>query len=120
MHLNVSKRGAFGEIGAETLPACTQNRAEDGLVVNPNRGVDGRRIMMRRSGFCLAENEEAQAYFKELCEYFCCVDYNGQNRWTHPPVNGGAPEDLMEETTKYGTNFNTENRYSDGDTAEGN
>ena len=91
-----------------------------GLVVNPNRSVDGRRIMMRRSGFCLAENEEAQAYFKELCEYFCCVDYNGQNRWTHPPVNGGAPEDLMEETTKYGTNFNTENRYSDGDTAEGN
>ena len=57
-------------------------------------GKDGRYLVMRRSGVLLCEDAEAQSLFSELCETFHCVDYNGQNRWTHPPVGGGAPEDL--------------------------
>lgn len=57
-------------------------------------GADGRYKVMRRSGVLLQSDPEAQEIFRELIEIYHCVDYNGQNRWTHPPVDGGAPEDL--------------------------
>jgi len=56
-------------------------------------GEDGKFLMKRRSGHFLKKDAEAQAMMRELSELYCCVDYNGQNRWTHPPVDGGAPED---------------------------
>ena len=57
-------------------------------------GEDGKFLMKRRSGHLLKKDAEAQALMNELSELYCCVDYNGSNRWTHPPVNGGAPEDV--------------------------
>ena len=56
-------------------------------------GEDGKFLLKRRSGHFLKKDAEAQELMQELCRIFCCVDYNGGNRWTHPPVNGGAPED---------------------------
>ena len=58
-------------------------------------GANGRWNIMRRSGRYLAEDREAQELFNELCAFYYSVDYNGQNRWTHPPVNGGDPEDVL-------------------------
>ena len=51
------------------------------------------RLLVRHSGDMLVKDEEAQAMFKELCECYKCVDYNGENQWTHPPVNGGYEKD---------------------------
>ena len=51
--------------------------------------------MRRRTGNYLKDDEEAQELFRELCAFYHCVDYNGQNRWTHPPVGGGDPEDVL-------------------------
>lgn len=51
--------------------------------------------MRRRTGNYLKNDEEAQELFRELCAFYHCVDYNGQNRWTHPPVIGGDPEDTL-------------------------
>jgi len=42
------------------------------------------------SGDFLTEDEEAQAYFKELRELYCCVPLNGENQYTLPPLNGGT------------------------------
>jgi hypothetical protein len=51
--------------------------------------------MRRRTGNYLKDDAEAQELFRELCAFYHCVDYNGQNRWTHPPVSGGDPEDVL-------------------------
>lgn len=51
--------------------------------------------LKRRSGRLLADNAEAQKLFRELCQLYHCVDYNGQNRWTHPPTDGGDPVDVL-------------------------
>ena len=45
--------------------------------------------LVRYAGSMLKNDAEAQALFRELCGFYHCVDYNGENRWTHPPVNGG-------------------------------
>ena len=50
------------------------------------------RLLVRHSGEMLKEDAQAQEYFRELCGYYGCVDYNGENQWTHPPVDGGYPE----------------------------
>ena len=49
-----------------------------------------------RYGLLLKDDAEVQKMFWELCELYHCADYNGENRWTHPPVNGGDPEDTFE------------------------
>ena len=49
-----------------------------------------------RSAILLKDDPEAQEMFRELCQCYCCVDYNTENRWTHPPVNGGDPSDTFE------------------------
>ncbi len=49
-----------------------------------------------RYGLLLKDDAEVQAMFRELCDLFHCVDYNGENRWTHPPVNGGDPFDTFD------------------------
>ena len=51
--------------------------------------------LSRRSGYYLKDDAEAQELMRELCGYFHTVDYNGQNRWTHPPVDGGDAEDTL-------------------------
>ena len=50
------------------------------------------RLLVRHSGEMLKEDAEAQTLFRERCGYYSCVPYNGENRWTHPPVDGGEPE----------------------------
>jgi len=50
------------------------------------------RLLVRHSGEMLKDDAEAQTLFRELCSYYGCVDYNGENQWTHPPVDGGYPE----------------------------
>lgn len=49
-----------------------------------------------RYGLLLKDDAEVQEMFWELCRLFHCADYNGENRWTHPPVNGGDPVDTFE------------------------
>ena len=34
----------------------------------------------------LDQDPEAQILFWELCKEYGCVDYNGENHATHPPV----------------------------------
>ncbi len=58
-------------------------------------GEEGLWTLRRRSGRFLENDKEAQALMAELCEIYHCVDYNGQNRWTHPPVGGGDPADTL-------------------------
>lgn len=54
-------------------------------------------VMLRtRYGILLKDDAEVQQMFWELCALYHCVDYNGENRWTHPPVNGGDPFDTLE------------------------
>ena len=43
---------------------------------------------MRRSGDYLIEDEEAQNLFRELRMHYHCVEHNGENRWTLPPLGG--------------------------------
>ncbi|MDR1891424.1 MAG: glycoside hydrolase family 20 zincin-like fold domain-containing protein [Oscillospiraceae bacterium] len=38
---------------------------------------------------CLAGNAQVQALLQELCGYYHCVDSNGENEATLPPVEGG-------------------------------
>ncbi len=51
------------------------------------------RLLVRHSGDFLLHDAEAQGFFQELCTYYCCVEYNGENHWTHPPINGGYVND---------------------------
>ena len=57
--------------------------------------VDDFWTLRRRSAKFLEKDAEAQALMWELCEFYHAVDYNGQNRWTHPPVNGGDVVDTL-------------------------
>ncbi|MBE6590370.1 MAG: hypothetical protein E7643_09365 [Ruminococcaceae bacterium] len=64
-----------------------------------DNNMHGQRDLVKlrtRYGLLLKDDPEVQAMFWELCELFHCVDYNGENRWTHPPVNGGDPSDTFE------------------------
>jgi len=56
--------------------------------------------LSRRSGYYLKDDETAQELMRELCGYFHTVDYNGQNRWTHPPVDGGDVKDTLKTFIK--------------------
>ena len=58
-------------------------------------GEDDRWTLRRRSAKFLEHDEEAQVLMWELCELYHTVDYNGENRWTHPPVNGGDVTDTL-------------------------
>ena len=49
-----------------------------------------------RYGLLLKDDAEVQKMFWELCGLYHCADYNGENRWTHPPVDGGDPDDTFE------------------------
>ena len=64
-----------------------------------DHGMHGQRDLVKlrtRYGLLLKDDPEVQAMFYELCSLYHCVDYNGENRWTHPPVNGGDPSDTFE------------------------
>ncbi len=63
-------------------------------------GVEDRWTLRRRSGKFLEHDKEAQCLMHELCELYHCVDYNGQNRWTHPPTNGGDMKDTLKIALK--------------------
>ena len=63
-------------------------------------GEEDRWTLRRRSAKFLERDEEAQALMWELCEIYHTVDYNGENRWTHPPVNGGDEKDTLKVKLK--------------------
>ena len=63
-------------------------------------GEEDRWTLRRRSAKFLERDEEAQALMWELCEIYHTVDYNGENRWTHPPVNGGDVTDTLKVKLK--------------------
>ena len=63
-------------------------------------GEDDRWTLRRRSAKFLERDEEAQTLMRELCAIYHTVDYNGENRWTHPPVNGGDKEDTLKVQLK--------------------
>ena len=63
-------------------------------------GEDDRWTLRRRSAKFLERDDEAQAWMWELCELYHTVDYNGENRWTHPPVNGGDKVDTLKVQLK--------------------
>lgn len=63
-------------------------------------GEDDRWTLRRRSAKFLEHDAEAQTLMWELCEWYHCVDYNGENRWTHPPVNGGDAVDTLKVKLK--------------------
>ena len=46
--------------------------------------------MRHYGGDYLINDAEAQELFKELRRLYYCVEYNGHNGWTLPPVNGGT------------------------------
>lgn len=52
------------------------------------RNPDTLKHFMRRSGDYLIEDEEAQNLFRELRMHYHCVEHNGENRWTLPPLGG--------------------------------
>ena len=43
----------------------------------------------RYTNVSLKDDPVAQTMLQELCRIYRCVDYNGENHWTHPPTNGG-------------------------------
>ena len=46
---------------------------------------------MRHHGASYLMNDgEAQELFRELRKLYHCVDYNGENGWTLPPIDGEA------------------------------
>ena len=63
-------------------------------------GEADRWTLRRRSAKFLERDEEAQALMWELCDLYHTVDYNGENRWTHPPVNGGDVTDTLKVKLK--------------------
>lgn len=63
-------------------------------------GEDDRWTLRRRSAKFLEHDDEAQALMWELCDLYHTVDYNGENRWTHPPVNGGDAVDTLKVQLK--------------------
>ena len=63
-------------------------------------GEDDRWTLRRRSAKFLERDDEAQALMWELCGLYHSVDYNGENRWTHPPVNGGDKVDTLKVKLK--------------------
>ena len=46
------------------------------------------RLLVGHSGDMLKDDAFAQELMKELCGYYSCVDYNGENHYTHPPAGG--------------------------------
>ncbi len=67
------------------------------------RGMEGpadRWTLRMRSGKFLEQDAEAQKLMEELCRHYHCVDYNGSNRWTHPPIKGGDPSDTLKTPIK--------------------
>ena len=63
-------------------------------------GEADRWTLRRRSAKFLEHDEEAQEMMWELCKLYHTVDYNGENRWTHPPVNGGDKTDTLKVKLK--------------------
>lgn len=63
-------------------------------------GENDRWTLRRRSAKFLEHDKEAQALMWELCGLYHTVDYNGENRWTHPPVNGGDAVDTLKVKLK--------------------
>jgi hypothetical protein len=64
-----------------------------------DNNMHGQRDLVKlrsRYGLLLKDDAEVQEMFWELCRLFHCVDYNGENRATHPPVNGGDPSDTFD------------------------
>ena len=47
------------------------------------------------SGVYLARDEEAQELFRELRRLYHCCNFNGENRWTLPPVLGETVMDCV-------------------------
>ena len=43
----------------------------------------------RYTNVSLKDDPVAQGMMQELCRIYRCIDYNGENHWTHPPTNGG-------------------------------
>ena len=94
----------------ETLPECARN-AWRWRILYIRAALDVKRYeyfeshgmlepldlknLSRRSGYYLKGDAEAQKLMRELCGYFHTVDYNGQNRWTHPPIDGGDVADTL-------------------------
>jgi len=50
---------------------------------------DGLAQLRRTKEEWLADNDEAQDLYQELCSYYHCVSENGENKWTRPRVKGG-------------------------------
>jgi hypothetical protein len=50
---------------------------------------NGLQALRRTKEEWLADNEEAQDLYQELCSYYHCVSENGENRYTRPRVKGG-------------------------------
>ncbi|MBQ9545196.1 MAG: hypothetical protein IJV00_08730 [Clostridia bacterium] len=51
-------------------------------------GKDDLWLLRHFSGSYLARDPEAQSLFEELFEIYHCVKFNGENRWTLPPIKG--------------------------------
>ena len=56
--------------------------------------------LCRRSAKFLEHDDEAQMLMRELCCLYHAVDYNGENRWTHPPIDGGDKADTLKVKLK--------------------
>ena len=63
-------------------------------------GEEDRWTLRRRSAKFLEQDAQAQTLMWELCALYHTVDYNGENRWTHPPVNGGDVKDTLKVKLK--------------------
>ena len=54
-------------------------------IKNTEKGPEKLRCL---SGDFIVNDSEAQKLLKELRKYFCCVDFNGENHHTLPPLGG--------------------------------
>ena len=54
------------------------------------RGKDDLWRLRYYSGVYLARDPEAQSLFSELRELYHCSEFNGENRWTLPPLGGAT------------------------------
>ena len=70
------------------------------FVTRGMNGEDDYWTLRRRSAKFIEQDVEAQKLMYELCDHYHCVEYNGKNRWTHPPVGGGDEADTLKVALK--------------------